>query len=516
MNISVYLFGDLGSGYTQYPDDYTQKYFKEFEDKVVANSTLSVRREGQLVYYQYIRRFNDKKSPGHYIGIAFVLNNVLINNFEYLFHIFEGAITNLVIQGEIIKFTDNGEITSNVEKLHKTLPEFQRIAAYLSVQLDSAKNYCEKMPAENYSIGKNAFKQFSVDDDKESILQATKNYSLVFITKNKNYKTHTFVTYSSKLRSLNNRYEESQKVIEELKARILKLQRQKKQTTVVSILAVVIVIITFGLIIFISSLTDKNQKIRQLESCKNDLEVHISSLQKDSTNLENVRQNLWVANENLNKENIRLEKENDELEKENENLNSTINFNATTIAKQKAKIDNLERQLKNQDSKSSNTSYYSSNTQSSSKKSFSGSYYVGASINQTANAYDNSYALWLYADKSVKITSFSIKANKSGNITIGLYGSLGNLISKYQTTVLKNEAVTRYPQNFVIPNAGYYYLAICDNPDNISLSYHSVKGSEYTNYCTGNLQIVGCGKKGRNYEKKYYQYFYNINYSVGN
>ena len=35
MLASVYLFGELGAGYTQYLDDYTRHIFKEFAKKIM-------------------------------------------------------------------------------------------------------------------------------------------------------------------------------------------------------------------------------------------------------------------------------------------------------------------------------------------------------------------------------------------------------------------------------------------------------------------------------------------------
>ena len=90
MNSRIYLFGQLGKDYTQYPTDYTQAFFQDFERNARAKTAICVQREGDLMLYQYIRRLSDTKSGhGEYIGIAIAYNGVLLTDIKPLFHICE-------------------------------------------------------------------------------------------------------------------------------------------------------------------------------------------------------------------------------------------------------------------------------------------------------------------------------------------------------------------------------------------------------------------------------------------
>ena len=130
------------------------------------------------------------------------------------------------------------------------------------------------------------------------------------------------------------------------------------------------------------------------------------------------------------------------------------------------------------------------------------------------SVHDNTYALWLYADKKLKINSFYIKANKSGYITLGLYNDKNKLLSSKQIYTTKDKEIKVNLSNFLIPKRGNYYLAI-EKSNGISLSYHTVKNNEYKDYQRETLQVMGVSKKGESSRNQsFYQYFYDINYTI--
>jgi hypothetical protein len=118
MNGVVYVFGELSSGYTQYPDDSVSDIFKSFYEKAKAATQLTIHREGNLMYYGYIRRL-----PNHrYIGLCVVLNGEIIKTVKPLFSIFEKAIADLIEKGDIIYLAPNGDIATAIEKLQYSTP----------------------------------------------------------------------------------------------------------------------------------------------------------------------------------------------------------------------------------------------------------------------------------------------------------------------------------------------------------------------------------------------------------
>ena len=100
MNISTYIFGSLGNGYSQYPNDYAKTIFNYIYSQSSAPTQVVVHREEKLIYYAYVR----KLEAGQYIGFCVVLNSVMLTDFKEMFSIFENIVTSLVVNGIILQF----------------------------------------------------------------------------------------------------------------------------------------------------------------------------------------------------------------------------------------------------------------------------------------------------------------------------------------------------------------------------------------------------------------------------
>ena len=100
MNSSAYVFGNLGEGYTQYPEDYAHEIYEEFQAKADAPSQVIIHRDKSIMYYGYVRKL-DKE--GQYIGLCVLLNGVMLSKMANLFAVFEKVVSELVSQGELIK-----------------------------------------------------------------------------------------------------------------------------------------------------------------------------------------------------------------------------------------------------------------------------------------------------------------------------------------------------------------------------------------------------------------------------
>ena len=98
MNLSFYLFGDLSSGYTQYPNDYANSIFKFFYKNSQATTQIAIHRDADLMYYGYVRKLDNS----NYLGICAVINGKIITQIESLFGIFENIIESMVRNGYLI------------------------------------------------------------------------------------------------------------------------------------------------------------------------------------------------------------------------------------------------------------------------------------------------------------------------------------------------------------------------------------------------------------------------------
>ncbi len=510
MNHRIYLFGVLGDGYTQYPSDYTQDYFSEFAQSIHAKTAICVKRDGDIMFYQYIRRLEDK---GQYMGIAIAYNGVMINDITPLFQLCEDAITNLVVNGQVLEFTDNGTITTRAGQLYKLNAEFVRISEYLAVQLNALAPSFEKLPPKNYALGKDASKSFSIQDDMEGIIEATRNYAKVYIIKEHDYDTESLSSFSAKLQRLNHSKEQAEKTVKKLKTDLATLKRKQKNLKLVLLLFFVLIV---GGIVFavyaeqsnttIGNLTNENTE--QANTIDNQKST-ISSLKEDKNSLNKRIETLTADTLRLYGQNIILIQEKDEVGEKLLSANAKIKQLEKTNQDKQTTITNLRNQLQ-ANSRLSTSTTNTSNTQISGIN-----YVIGPSISRTTQNYDNNYALWLHISRPIRINSFYVMANKTGKITIGLYNSAHKLISSYRADVTAN-AITKITPNFRVSESGDYYLAI-EKSNKIELSYHSATSSEYDKYKSDAVQIVGITQKGKyrtDTHNGYYQYFYYISYTV--
>ena len=82
MNVSIYIFGEFAAGYSQYPQDYTTAIFKQFNSKAKSQTQLCIHRDGDLIYYAYIRKLSEQK----YIGLCAVLNGMMFSDVQTVFN----------------------------------------------------------------------------------------------------------------------------------------------------------------------------------------------------------------------------------------------------------------------------------------------------------------------------------------------------------------------------------------------------------------------------------------------
>lgn len=495
MKATTYIFGNFADGYSQYPDNYTRDLFSPLAKSRKGATELIYHRDGGLTYYIYTREIS--RSAKTFIGLCYVFNDILITDFSYLFNIFEDAITNIVVKGELLEFTNDGNLSTKVSQLYTNTEELQRVSDYLNSNLTSLGRYAEKLPPVNFAVPNTEWKTFSFDEIKD-VQCVIKDYSNIRVIKGENYDTDALKGYAHKLKTQDAEIKTLSNEISKQKAEIATLKRQKKQFSMVIFL---IVVIAIGLLIFMSKINSKNEIIERRDTKIVELEDHRDRLITDSVNLTSAltstKETLRLTKkelEQLQTNYSNLETEKNELYTQSENQRQTINS-------LRDKNSELERTIANM--RSSNFVYSSS------------SYFVGASTSQSLGGHDASYAQWLYTTRALRINYFYVHPDKSGYITIGLYNQYGTLVDSYRTYVSSNQW-NKVSANFELSSYTKYYLAIKE-ANGISLGYHKASSSEFNSYQKDYLRILGsCTKDKSNYNTDYYQYFYSIYYSLKN
>lgn len=286
MKATVYIFGNFADGYSQYPDNYTRDLFAKISKTRKGATELVYHRESALTYYIYTREVS--RSANTFIGLCYVFNDIMITDFSYLFDIFEDTITNIVVKGELLEFTNDGNLTTKINQLYTNTEELQRVADYLNSKLTTLGKYAEKLPPANYAVSNTEWKSYYIDNIAE-VRMVLKDYSNIRIIKGENYDTEALKGYAQQLKTQHTQIKTLTKEISNQKDEIAKLKRQKKQIKWVIFLLVLIIMgcITFYLYAQdkIQIIQDKSETIDDLNNTVLQQNEYISALQKDSARL---------------------------------------------------------------------------------------------------------------------------------------------------------------------------------------------------------------------------------------
>lgn len=252
MNCSIYTFGEFTSGYTQYPGDYTADIFKEFYKKSKAQTQLCIHRDGDIMYYAYIRKISESE----YIGICAVVNGLMFTNMVTVFNLFEQMFAGMVTRGELIMFDTQGNIISNVTQLYLEREAVEQLQQALRSQLDRLQT--KVLPPMTFSVSKDSVKDYVIDDNPEDIIAASSKYGFTYIYKDKGYNTAQLNSYKGVITRLNKEKSELQSRCDELSKKLTAekvKQRNIKWVGILGFVAFVFGIILWNKVLFPSEVT---------------------------------------------------------------------------------------------------------------------------------------------------------------------------------------------------------------------------------------------------------------------
>lgn len=285
MNISVYLFGEFKNGYTQYPDDYSSSIFHSFATNEKATTQIAIHRDGNLMYYAYIRRLEQDK----YIGFCILLNGLLLTRPTDLFSLFEQEIFSLVTEGALIHFNEQGEIETNVDKLYLNQEEVSLITQSLRNSFAKFEGRCIALPAVSYGLSKDARQDFDINDDPEKIVKSSHTNGYTYIYKAKNYNTAKLNSYKGVLAKCHKEKEELQAQYDTLRKQHEKTLKEKKQFKNVIILLIIIVFCGIGIYFLVGNL---NNTQKQLNGANSTIQAKNSLLNKKDDSISTMKDNV--------------------------------------------------------------------------------------------------------------------------------------------------------------------------------------------------------------------------------
>lgn len=181
MNSNVYVFGKFGKEYTQYPNDYTKDVYQKFLYGASAQSQMIIHRDGDLMYYGYIRHLD---TAGHFIGFSVVLNGVMVCNTDVLFEIFEFAVSELISRNVILTLSYDNVLLPCIEQLSEKAEEVERISVIIQDQLVELESDMSRLPTATVGPASNSYIKYKYGDDVSVIAKSSMQYGFTYVYKN--------------------------------------------------------------------------------------------------------------------------------------------------------------------------------------------------------------------------------------------------------------------------------------------------------------------------------------------
>lgn len=283
MNISIYVFGNLTKGYTQYPEDYTETIFSKFLAHAKSPTQLVIHREGDLMYYGYVR----KMEQGHSIGFCIVLNSLIVTDTQGLFSFFEGTVSYLITNGIIIQFGDNGDIVSQVDKFYLSSDDLNLVTSYLRNGFHTFEQSVQPLPVVSYGVSKDAVASYACDADAEVILKSCSTNGYTFIYKSEDFETERISSYKGVVKHLHdekNKLAEDYQLLQQTYKITLKQKRRYRFITLLIVLVSACVVI---LLVLIMALGVSRSQIRNAEDKVNSQQSQIDRQNSRLSHLSN-------------------------------------------------------------------------------------------------------------------------------------------------------------------------------------------------------------------------------------
>lgn len=324
MNCNVYIFGELSSGYTQYPEDSSSHVLKKIYPFCKAPTQIAIRRDASMMYYCYIRKLNDNK----YFGLSIAVNGYYISRVDELFSLFENTIEKIAQQGSFIHFAKDGSLTTSTTILKDEEEEIDTLSENLRRGFEALGSSTNILPQVDYTVAKDSVKEFNALDDKRDMVRASYTYGYTFIYKDKDFNTVRVNSYRSVLSQLNDENNNLRKRNEELKEQNTKILRQKKQFKNVIFLILAVIGCGVGLLFLNDNL---NTTKSELADANNTISIRDDSIKSKDGQVSRLKNDVHNLNVRLNNEREKREKTESEFSSFKSSLSSSIPILITDI-----------------------------------------------------------------------------------------------------------------------------------------------------------------------------------------
>lgn len=292
INSSIYIFGSLNSGYTQYPNNYSKEIYQKIISHSIYKSQMAIHRDNDLMYYAYVRKLD---KDAQYIGFCVLINSMMFSNISSLFTIFENVFADIVSKGKLLALDDNGDVIAVSFDFANNQQEVDYVISMVQNGIDGLEDNMVDLPPVNYSISNSEKKYFYFNDKSKDIVDSSCKYAYTFISKEKGCNTSSLLGYKGVIKKLHKEKNEILERYDNLQNKFDKLNKQKKQYRNVVILCIVVVLCGFGLYFLKDSLDNTQQSLQHEQTENENKSKVIKSLNSKIANLNTAIQNLETS-----------------------------------------------------------------------------------------------------------------------------------------------------------------------------------------------------------------------------
>lgn len=271
MNFSFYILGTPEGRYSQYPDDYTASTLAGLQEGM-AGARLVIYREMDLVHYAYTERLGNNSI----IGFCLIFNKARIQKPRQLIRLFRFIIEKrLVESGEVIKYTDDGELRFKVRSMNECIKEYDRLKGFLNSVFENNASKFDIEPLTTTYNGVRSTGELDRNASDGQIVALTNQHNKVIVNDDNGIEHGYIPQVIASLREQNQKANEDIARLQEANAN---LERKKKQYSFVILLALIILGCSVGLFFLNDNLNSTRGELEQANQTISNKNSEISEL----------------------------------------------------------------------------------------------------------------------------------------------------------------------------------------------------------------------------------------------
>lgn len=271
MNFSFYILGTPEGRYSQYPDDYTASTLAGLQEGM-AGARLVIYREMDLVHYAYTERLGNNSI----IGFCLIFNKARIQKPRQLIRLFRFIIEKrLVESGEVIKYTDDGELRFKVRSMSECIKEYDRLKGFLNSEFENNASKYDIEPLTTTYNGVRSTGELDRNASDGQIVALTNQHNKVIVDDDNGIEHGYIPQVIASLREQNKKANEEIARLQEANAN---LERKKKQYSFVILLALIILGCGVGLFFLNNNLNSTRGELEQANQTISNKNSEISEL----------------------------------------------------------------------------------------------------------------------------------------------------------------------------------------------------------------------------------------------